>query len=150
MKIINKKRKSIIFIVAWVICINATALSLGPMKVLSVVGQPLRAEIEILSFSPLETYNLAIKLDSVQAHSQVGLNWQPFMSSISFDLAAGGAGRGPQIRIKSNDPVFVDKVGLMLMTETSLGKTKYEMTAQVPYPASSQGSNNVMQFMANR
>jgi pilus assembly protein FimV len=88
---------------------NAYAAGLGKLSVLSSLGQPLRAEIELTSVSKDEVGALVAKLASSDAFRQANIEFHPALLSLRFAVEQRG---GKQlIRISSTQPVnepFVD------------------------------------------
>ncbi|HXA46623.1 MAG TPA: FimV/HubP family polar landmark protein, partial [Burkholderiaceae bacterium] len=89
---------------------NATAAGLGKMTVLSALGQPLRAEIELTSVTDDEIGQLNPKLASVDAFRQANVEYIPALRALHFAVESRGGGR-QVISVTSvqaiNDP-FVD------------------------------------------
>ena len=57
--------------------LTAHAAGLGKLTVLSPLGHPLNAEIEIVSLQPGEEENLAAKLATSDAYKQAGIEYNP-------------------------------------------------------------------------
>jgi pilus assembly protein FimV len=129
----------------------ASALTFGPMKIKSQQGQPLRAEIEILSMSQEEAKDFTVKLASQNDHLRMGFDWRAVMSTISVDIDKGGPGRRPLVRLQSAAAVDVEKLSLALIVESSMGRARKEFVAEVPASlTSSPNSSDQMKMLANR
>jgi pilus assembly protein FimV len=128
---------------------SASALTLGPMKIKSQQGQPLRAEIEILSMSQEEAKDFTVKLASQNDHLRMGFDWRAVMSTISVDIEQGGPGRRPILRLQSAAAVDVEKLGLALIVESSMGRVRKEFVAEVP-AAIGAGSTDLGRALAIR
>jgi pilus assembly protein FimV len=92
-----------------VVLSNAYAAGLGKLTVLSSLGQPLRAEIELTSVSPDEAGSLIPKLASADAFRQANIDLNPALFSLRFVVEQRG--NRPIIRISSTQPInepFVD------------------------------------------
>lgn len=92
-----------------VVLSNAYAAGLGKLTVLSSLGQPLRAEIELTSVSPDEAGSLIPKLASADAFRQANIDFNPALFSLRFVVEQRG--NRPIIRISSTQPInepFVD------------------------------------------
>ncbi|HJV80814.1 FimV/HubP family polar landmark protein [Noviherbaspirillum sp.] len=88
---------------------NASAAGLGKLAVLSSLGQPLRAEIELTSVSKDEVGALNAKLASSDAFRQANIEFSPALMSLRF--AVEQRGDRQFIRITSAQPLnepFVD------------------------------------------
>src|SRR3954469_22316387 len=80
----------------------AHAAGLGKLTVLSALGQPLRAEIELTSVSPDEASGLAAKLASPDAFKTANIEFNPALLSLRFNVEQRG---GRQfIRVSSTQP----------------------------------------------
>ncbi len=91
---------------------NASALSLGRISVQSALGEPLKAEIEILDINADEAATLNTKVAPPEAFKKSGLDYNAAMTSIQATLQRRANGRA-YIKISSdraiNDP-FVDMI----------------------------------------
>ncbi|MFJ7565908.1 FimV/HubP family polar landmark protein [Herminiimonas sp. NPDC097707] len=96
-------------VISAVVLSNAHAAGLGKLTVLSSLGQPLRAEIELTSVSPDEAGSLIPKLASADAFRQANIDLNPALFSLRF--AVEQRGNRPIVRITSTQPInepFVD------------------------------------------
>lgn len=96
-------------VISAVVLSNAYAAGLGKLTVLSSLGQPLRAEIELTSVSPDEAGSLIPKLASADAFRQANIDLNPALFSLRF--AVEQRGNRPIVRITSTQPInepFVD------------------------------------------
>jgi pilus assembly protein FimV len=88
---------------------GAYAATLGKLTVLSAIGQPLNAEVELLSVGPQEKQSLAVKLAPQQAFSQANVEYNPALGTLRFAIEARGNGQVVHITSADgfNEP-FVD------------------------------------------
>ena len=96
-------------VVSAVLLSNAYAAGLGKLTVLSGLGQPLHAEIELTSVSKEEAGSLSVKLASVEAFRQANIEFNPALFALRFSVEQRGSGQF--VRITSSQPVnepFVD------------------------------------------
>ncbi|WP_050468940.1 FimV/HubP family polar landmark protein [Herbaspirillum chlorophenolicum] len=114
------KKLSAALALALAIPLGAHAASLGKLTVLSSLGQPLRAEIEVTSVGADEVGKLSAKLASADAFSRANVDYNPVLSSLSFAVEQR-QGRY-FIRISSSQPVSDPFVDLLL--ELSAGNAK--------------------------
>jgi pilus assembly protein FimV len=105
---------------------NANATGLGRLTVLSALGQPLRAEIELTSPNKDEVSSLTPKLASVEAFKQASIDFNPALLSIRFAIEARGAGY--VIRVTSPQAMNEPFVDLLLEMNSSNGKLLREYT----------------------
>jgi pilus assembly protein FimV len=135
---------------------NAYAAGLGKLTVMSALGQPLRAEIELTSVSKDEVGALAAKLASAEAFRQANIDFNPALLSLRFSVDQRA---GKQfIRITSTQPVNEPFVDLLLELAGPNGRLIREYTflldpadmrapqtaqiAPVPVPQASPGGGS--------
>lgn len=88
------------------------AAALGKLTVLSSLGQPLRAEIELTAVSKEEEGALVARLASADAFNKANIDFNPVLSSLRFSVEQR---QGRQlIRITSSQPVNEPFVDLLL------------------------------------
>ncbi|MEO6919738.1 MAG: FimV/HubP family polar landmark protein [Collimonas sp.] len=103
---------------------NVEAAGLGKLTVLSSLGQPLRAEIELTSVSQDEAGGLVAKLASPETYQNANIDFNPALLSLQFAIDQRGDRRF--VRVTSTQPInepFVD----MLM---ELGGTKSHLVRE--------------------
>jgi pilus assembly protein FimV len=97
---------------------SAGAVGLGQLTVMSALGQPLQAEIELTSVSREEAGNLSVRLASQQAFRQANIEFNPALGSLRFSIEQRG--NRQVVKITSAQPInepFVD----MLLEVSSNG-----------------------------
>jgi len=91
---------------------SAQALSLGQISVLSALGEPLKAEIEILDINAEEASTLTAKVAPPENFKTAGLDYNAAMTGLQVTLQRRASGRA-YLRLNStraiNDP-FVDMI----------------------------------------
>jgi len=127
---------------------SAGATGLGRLSVLSNLGEPLRAEIEVLDAATVDLSTLKAQLASSDVFRQVGVERAPTLSTLRFEVEKKRSG-GAIIKVTSsqsiNDP-FVDMLielqwptGRLVREYTILldppGYAKQEAVAPVSLPA---------------
>lgn len=90
----------------------AQAASLGRLTVLSSLGQPLRAEVEILDVADDEAEKLAVALAPVEAYRRSGLDYPALLKALDIKVVQEGERRFA--RIHSAQPVSEPYIGLLL------------------------------------
>ncbi len=104
----------------------AYAAGLGKLTVLSALGQPLRAEIELTSVSNEEASNLVAKLASPDAYRVANVTFNPALLSLRFAVEQRG---GRQfVRITSPQPLNEPFVDLLLELSWDNGRLVREYT----------------------
>lgn len=88
---------------------SAGAAGLGQLTVLSSLGQPLLAEIELTSVSRDEAGNVSVRLAPASAFRQANIDYNPSLANLRFAIEQRG--NRQIVRITSSQPVnepFVD------------------------------------------
>jgi len=112
----------------------ALALGLGEIKVKSQPGQPLLAEIPIISSEPGELEQLRARLASPTTFERVGLpRPQGLVNELDFSVALDEAGR-PVVRVTSRTPVDVPAVNFLIEVDWGQGRLVREYSALVSTP----------------
>src|SRR6478609_8058202 len=131
------------------------ALGLGDVHLNSPLNAPLDAEIELVNATPEDLATLDAKLASKDTFARYGLDWPPFMGSITVtrDRSANGS---QVLRVKSTDTVTEPFLTLLIEASWARGRLVREYTvlldppvfapnavaqAPVPAPAVSQGQS---------
>ncbi|MCM1511869.1 MAG: hypothetical protein NC112_01945 [Oxalobacter formigenes] len=94
------------------LCAFSQAASLGRLTVLSSLGQPLRAEVEILDAAGDEAANLAVALAPAEAYKRSGLDYSSLLQTLDITVVQEGERRFA--RIRSAQPVSEPYIGLLL------------------------------------
>ena len=112
----------------------ALALGLGEIKVKSQPGQPLLAEIPVISSEPGELEQLRARLASPVTFERVGLpRPQGLVNELDFAVALDDAGR-PVVRVTSRTPVDVPAVNFLIEVDWGQGRLVREYSALVSAP----------------
>ncbi|SKC44663.1 FimV/HubP family polar landmark protein [Pseudoxanthomonas indica] len=114
---------------------SVLALGLGEIRVKSSPGQPLLAEIPIISTEPGELEQLRAQLASPATFERVGLpRPQGLVGDLEFNVALDDAGR-PVIRVTSQAPVTVSVVNFLIEVDWGQGRLVREYAAMVDAPS---------------
>lgn len=105
----------------------ADAAGLGRMSVMSSLGQPLRAEIELLSVPADEIGNVEAKIASPEAFRQARIDRSGTLSDIQMSVEKRANGQ-PIVRIASSSPVNDPFVDLLIELNWSSGRILREYT----------------------
>ncbi len=112
----------------------AAALGLGQIQVKSQPGQPLVAEIPIISSDPSELQGLQVQLASPETFRRVGLEPpQGAASSLHFEPALDAAGH-PVIRVTSAGPIQTPLLTFLLEVDWGQGRLVREYSALIDAP----------------
>jgi pilus assembly protein FimV len=131
------------------------ALGLGDVHLNSPLNAPLDAEIELVNATPEDLATLDAKLATKDTFARYGLDWPPFMASVTVTRDRGANG-GQVLRIKSTESVTEPFLTLLIEATWARGRLVREYTvlldppvfapnsvaaAPVPAPAVSQGQS---------
>ncbi|CAN7272711.1 FimV/HubP family polar landmark protein [Massilia sp. LjRoot122] len=104
----------------------AHAAGLGKLTVLSALGQPLRAEIELTTTAGEDASSLAVKLASTEAFRAANIEFNPALLSLRFNVEQR-AGR-QFIRVSSTQPLNEPFVDMLLELSWNNGRLVREYT----------------------
>ena len=104
----------------------AHAAGLGKLTVLSALGQPLRAEIELTAVAPAEAAGLAVKLAPAEAFKAANIEFNPALLNLRFDIEQREGRR--IIRVTSAQPVNEPFVDMLLELSWANGRLVREYT----------------------
>jgi pilus assembly protein FimV len=126
--IVSFALKTVTSAVASAVLLSATAnaAGLGKLTVLSSLGQPLRAEIELTAVSAEEASALVAKLAPVEAFRTANIEFNPALLSLRFDVEQRN---GRQlIRVTSSQAVNEPFVDMLLELNWTGGRMVREYT----------------------
>jgi pilus assembly protein FimV len=114
---------------------DAHALALGRLNVLSSIGEPLRAEVDILDLTAAEASSLRPSLASEEAYKAMGLDYNPDLSSMQFNLQQMPDGRSV-LQLNNSRPVTAAFVDIVLEVSWASGKITRDFTLLLTPPKS--------------
>ena len=106
---------------------SAYATGLGKLTVLSSLGQPLRAEIELTSPNKDELNSLVPKIASLEAFRQANIEFNPALLSLRFAIEPRGTGY--IVRVTSSQAMNEPYIDFLLEMNASNGRLVREYTA---------------------
>ena len=110
------------------------ALGLGQIRVLSAPGQPLLAEIPIISNEPGELENARARLASPETFARVGLEAPSgLVSDLQFEITTDAQGRAV-VRVTGSAPVDVPALAFLVEVDWGQGRLVREYSALVDAP----------------
>jgi len=121
--------------VAATLCLSsagALAAGLGKITVLSPLGQPLRAELD-LTASRDELTSMTAKLASAEAFKQAGIEYVPSMAGIRFAIDKRKDGQ-PFLRVSTDRPVNDPFLDILVELTWSSGRLVREYTMLLDPP----------------
>ena len=103
---------------------NAVAAGWGDLRVQSSLGQPLRAEIELVSASRQDDGPLTVKLAPFDTYRQANIEFNPVLTSLRF--AVEQRGNRQFVRVTSTQPLNEPFVDMLLELSSSNGRVVRE------------------------
>ncbi len=118
------------FVSAFALCVltlsSVHAAGLGKLTVLSSLGQPLRAEIELTSVTPDEVGNIVVKLASYEDYRKANLEFTSVLHSLRF--AVEQKGQRHFVRVSSAQALNEPFLGMLLELRSTSGRLTREYT----------------------
>jgi len=109
------------------------ALGLGRLNVLSALGEPLRADIDVTSLTPEEASTLQLKIASPDAYRAAGVDYNAILGATQVALARRADGR-PYMRLTSDRAVTEPFVDVILEMTWASGRLVREYTLLLDPP----------------
>jgi pilus assembly protein FimV len=111
----------------------AYAAGLGKLTVLSSLGQPLSAEIDLVSVQKDELSTLSARVASPDAFQQANMQYSPALIGIRMTIERRGDGK-PFIRIVSTRSINDPFLGILIELTWAQGRLLREYTALIDPP----------------
>ena len=102
------------------------AVGMGGINVASALGQPLKAEIDLMTVSKTEKDSLVARLASTDAYKAAGLDY-PYGNKFKFEIQNRANGE-PYIKVSSAQAINDPFVSLLVELSWSAGKLSREYT----------------------
>ena len=139
----SQRRQKNVWALVWAaalgLCsVQASAFSLGRLSVQSALGEPLRAEIDILEISDEEVNSLRPRLAQPDAFRTNGMDYSPALVGLQITLHKRANGRS-YLRLSNNRPVNDPYVDLILEATWSSGRIVRDYTMLFDPPSLNAG-----------
>ena len=136
-KLVNSRlKRTLIAAAVSAVSLSASAAGLGRITVLSGLGQPLRAEVEIAA-TPEELQSLTARLASADAFRQAGVDYSPAVSGLRMSVERRG--NGAVVRVTSDRPINEPFVDMLVELNWSSGRLIREYTFLLDPPDTGAG-----------
>ncbi len=109
------------------------AAGLGKLTVNSALGQPFKAEIDLVAVKKEEIPSLAARLASRDAFRKADVDYAPFLSTFTVSVEARSDGQ-PYIRIISSQPVVEPFLSMLIELNWASGRLLREYTVLLDLP----------------
>ena len=100
----SKLKKITAAICMALIPMSVFAAGLGKLNVSSGLGEPLRADIELLSVTPEELNSIVANIASEEAYANQGIDRPASHNTIKVEVTKNSSG-SPILRLKSTQPI---------------------------------------------
>jgi pilus assembly protein FimV len=111
----------------------AFALGLGDIRLLSPLGQPLKAQIGLLDATPDALESLQVRLASQDTFARYGLNWPQYLNGVHLKVVRGPDGK-EVVELSSDRPVTDPVVTLIVEANWDRGRLYREYTVLLNPP----------------
>ena len=125
----------------------AHAAGLGKLTILSALGQPLSAEIDLVSVQKDELATLAARLAAPEAFTQANIQYSPALVGVRLSIEKRAQGQ-PYIKISSSRPVNEPFLSLLVELSWAQGRLVREYTALVDPPGFTPGAPTSAPYVA--
>lgn len=122
----KRLKASVLALALAVLPFGAHAAGLGKLTVVSALGQPLRAEIE-LTASREEYSSLSARLASAEAFRNAGIEYSPVLAGIRFALDRRADGQ-PYLHVTSERPLNEPFIDMLVEVNWTSGRLVREYT----------------------
>ncbi|HWI35866.1 MAG TPA: FimV/HubP family polar landmark protein [Burkholderiales bacterium] len=116
----------VVALAAFALAATAQAAGLGRLTVLSALGQPLLAEIEIVALQPGEDEGLSARLPSLETFAAAGVDVNPALSGLRISLERRD--KRPYLRLTTAQPINEPFLDLLVELSWNSGKLVREYT----------------------
>jgi pilus assembly protein FimV len=111
----------------------AFALGLGDIRLLSPLGQPLKAQIGLLDATPDALQSLQVQLASQDTFARYGLTWPQYLSGVHMKVVRTAGGQ-EVVELSSDQPVTDPVVTLLVEANWDRGRLYREYTVLLNPP----------------
>lgn len=115
------------------ICAVSHAAGLGKLNVMSALGEPLKAEVDLVA-EKNEAGSLAVRLASPDAFERAGLAYSTLLTSVKVSIEKRANGE-PYVKLTSSQPVAEPFLDLLIELTWSSGRISREFTALLDPPS---------------
>jgi pilus assembly protein FimV len=116
----------VVALAAFALAAAANAAGLGRLTVMSALGQPLLAEIEIVALQPGEEDGLSARLAPIEAFTAAGIDINAALSSVRISLERRD--KRPFLRLTTQQPVNEPFLDILIELSWTTGKLVREYT----------------------
>jgi pilus assembly protein FimV len=132
--VLNSKLKRItVALCMALVPISVFAAGLGKLNVMSGLGEPLKADIELLSVTPEELSSITAVIASEEAYTIQGIEKPASHNTIKVDVTKNAAGT-PILKLQSSQPISEPFLDMLIQVDWSSGRLLREYTVLLDPP----------------
>ena len=113
--------------------ISVFAAGLGKLNVSSGLGEPLRADIELLAVTPEELNGIVATIASEEAYTNQGIERPASHNTIKIDIVKNASGT-PTLKLKSTQPISEPFLDMLIQVDWASGRLLREYTVLLDPP----------------
>ncbi len=113
--------------------ISVFAAGLGKLNVMSGLGEPLKADIELISVTPEELNSITAAIASEEAYATQGIEKPASHNSIKVSIAKNTAGV-PVLKLNSSQPISEPFLDMLIQVDWASGRLLREYTVLLDPP----------------
>jgi pilus assembly protein FimV len=129
----SKLKKISIALCMALLPISVFAAGLGKLNVMSGLGEPLKADIELISVTPEELNSISASIASQEAYATQGIEKPASHNGIKVSIAKNGAG-APILKLNSAEPISEPFLDMLIQVDWSSGRLLREYTVLLDPP----------------
>ncbi|RIX76011.1 FimV/HubP family polar landmark protein [Acidovorax cavernicola] len=118
---------------------DASAFALGPLRVQSALGEPLRAEIDVTEIAANEADSLKINIAKAEAFKNAGIPYNAALGDVKATLQRRAGGQYV-VRLAGNRPLNDPFIDLLLEANGASGRIVRDYTVLLDPPATRQAA----------
>ncbi|MDH6169696.1 pilus assembly protein FimV [Variovorax boronicumulans] len=118
---------------------DASAFTLGQLKVQSALGEPLRAEIDVTEIAAAEADGLKINIATAEAFKNAGVPYNSALSDVKATLQRRAGGQYV-VRLSGSRPMSDPFIDLLLEANGSSGRVVRDYTVLLDPPVARQSA----------
>ncbi|WP_390341949.1 FimV family protein [Variovorax boronicumulans] len=118
---------------------DASAFALGPLRVQSALGEPLRAEIDVTEMAANEAEGLKINIATAEAFKNAGIPYNAALGDVKATLQRRAGGQYV-VRLAGNRPLNDPFIDLLLEANGASGRIVRDYTVLLDPPATRQAA----------
>jgi pilus assembly protein FimV len=116
------------------------AVTLGQEAILSVLGDPIEVEIDVLQWDDIDLERVQITLASPAEYESFSLDWLPVLNQLDFNLVGPNSRGEVKVLVSTREPITEPYVELLLVMRWPGGSLLREYVLLFDLPQSA-GSN---------